>query len=304
MRLILTKIASTMVAMAVIVIVTFFLMKAIPGDPFSDEKTIPQETHEQMKRHWGLNRPWQEQLKTYCLGLMRGDFGPSFRYPGYSVNRIIADGFSTSALLGLEALFLALFGGLLFGTISALNQNRWQDALLVCLASLGISVPSFIFASLLQWGFALKLGWLPFARWGTFAHTLLPAIALAAQPTAFLTRLIRSHLIDVLSRDYIHTAKSKGLSYGKIVFRHALPQALLPIFPYLGPMMTNILIGSFIIEYIFAIPGLGGWVVNSVLNRDYTFIMGITIFYSFLLLTFSMLMDLCYALLDPRQRCD
>lgn len=302
MRLIFTKIASTMVAMTVIVIVTFFLMKAIPGDPFSDERGMPKETHDQLKAHYGLNRPWHVQLKNYCLSIMKGDLGPSFKYPGYSVNRIIAEGFSTSALLGLEALFLAIGGSLLFGTISALYQNRWQDALLVCLATLGISVPSFIFASLLQWGFALKLGILPFARWGTFAHTLLPALALAAQPTAFLTRLIRSNLIDVLNQDYIHTAKAKGLSYRKIIFKHALPQAILPIFPYLAPMMTNILIGSFIIEYIFAIPGLGGWVVNSVLNRDYTFIMGITIFYSFLLLGFSMAMDLCYTLLDPRQR--
>jgi len=288
--------------MALIVVAAFFLMKAIPGDPFSDEKGIPKETHDQLMAHYGLNLPWQEQLKRYFFSVVKGDFGPSFKYPGYSVNRIIAEGFSTSSLLGMEALFLAIGGGVLFGTLSALYQNRWQDTLIICLAALGISVPSFILASLLQWGFALKLGLLPFARWGTFAHTLLPAISLAAQPAAFLTRLIRSNLIDVMEQDYIHTAKAKGLPFRTIIAKHALPQALLPLFPYLAPLVTNILIGSFIIEYIFAIPGLGGWLVNSVLNRDYTFIMGITLFYTFLLFAFSTAMDFCYYILDPRQR--
>ncbi len=291
-----------MVTMMVIIIVTFCLMKLIPGDPFSDEKALPKEIQAQLQAYYGLDLPWKQQFKTYVFSILQGDFGVSFKYPGTSVNAIIRQGFSTSALLGLEALLLSLGWGLLFGTLSALYHNRWQDAALICLATLAISIPNFIFASLLQWVFALKLGALPFARWGTFAHTLLPALALAAHPTAFLARFIRSNLIDVLSEDYIQTAKAKGLPYRKIILRHALPQALLPLFPYLAPMAANILIGSFIIEHLFAIPGLGQWVVNSVLNRDYTFIMGITIFYSFLLLGFSVAMDFCYTLLDPRQR--
>jgi oligopeptide transport system permease protein len=296
------KLVSTFATMVVIILATFCMMKMIPGDPFTDEKALPKEIHNQLKRHYGLEQSWRTQLKTYTFSLLKGDFGLSFKYPGTAVNQIIGQCFATSALLGLEALFLALGCGLLFGTISALYQNRWQDGALIALASLGLSVPSFIFASLLQWVFAFKLHLLPFARWGTFAHTLLPAIALAAHPTAFLTRLIRANLINVLSQDFIFTAKAKGLTFRKILLKHALPQALLPLLPYLAPMVANILIGSFIIETLFAIPGLGQWVVKSVLNRDYTFIMGITVFYSFLLLGFSVLMDFCYTLLDPRQR--
>lgn len=296
------KLSSSLVTMMCIIIVTFCMMKLIPGDPFSDEKALPKEIHDQLKSHYKIDLPWKEQLKNYIASILKGDFGVSFKYPGTSVNSIIKEGFATSALLGLEALFLALSCSLVFGTVSALYKNRWQDDALICLTTLGISIPSFIFASLLQWVFALKLGLLPFARWDTFAHTLLPALALAAQPTAFLTRLIRSNLLDVLAQDYIHTAKAKGLPQKTIILKHALPSALLPLFPYLAPMVANILVGSFIIEYIFAIPGLGKWVVNSVLNRDYTFIMGVTVFYSFLLLGFSLLADFTYALLDPRQR--
>lgn len=298
----LRKVYSTGSALLVIILATFCMMKMIPGDPFTDEKALPKEIHEQLRSHYGLDLPWVHQFKTYALSLLQGDFGLSFKYPNTSVNQIIRDGFGISALLGLEALFLAVGCGLVFGTIGALYQNRWPDGVLVAFATLGLAVPSFIFATLLQWVFAVKLNILPFARWGTFAHTLLPAIALAAHPAAFLTRLIRSHLIDVLSQDYIFTAKAKGLPYRIIILKHALPQALLPLLPYLAPMVANILIGSFIIETLFAIPGLGQWVVKSVLNRDYTFIMGITVFYSFLLLGFSVLMDFCYTLLDPRQR--
>ena len=300
--LLIRKLVSTLITMGVIILATFCLMKLIPGDPFTDEKALPKEIHDQLKSHYGFDLPLHEQFKTYALSLVKGDFGLSFKYPGTTVNQIIKEGFATSALLGLEALFLALGFGLLFGTLAALYHNRWQDSALVSVATLGLSVPNFILASMLQWVFALKFGLLPFARWGTFAHTLLPAIALAAHPTAFLTRLIRAHLLEVFSEEYIYTAKAKGLPRSKIVIKHALRSAVLPLMPYLAPMMANILIGSFIIETLFAIPGLGQWVVKSVLNRDYTFIMGITVFYSFLLLGLSVIMDLGYSYIDPRQR--
>lgn len=298
----LRKMVSAMVTMMVIIVVTFCLMKLIPGDPFTDEKPLPKEIHNQLKAHYGLDLPLQRQLVTYCLSILKGDFGISFKYPGTSVNDIIKQGFATSALLGCEALLLALGCGLLFGTLSAMSKSRLAGGAFIFLTTIALSIPNFILAALLQWTFSLKLGLLPFARWESFAHTLLPALALATHPIAFLTRYIRSNLIDVLSEDYIHTAKAKGLPYRKIILKHALPQALMPLLPYLAPMIANILIGSFIIEHLFAIPGLGQWVVTSVQSRDYTFIMGITVFYSFLLLGFSVTLDFCYTLLDPRQR--
>ncbi len=275
-------------------------MKAIPGDPFSDEKALPKEVHESLRKHYGLDDPWLVQYGNYLKAVLKGDLGPSFKYPGTSVNAIIAKGFKVSALLGLEALFLALSCGIAFGTIAALNQHKWQDVSTVGFVTLGISIPSFVIATFLQYLLALKLGWFPIARWGTLSHTVLPALALAAHPTAFIARLTRSHLLNVMTEQYIHTAKIKGLSSWKIIIKHALPPAVTPLLPYIGPLITNILVGSFVIENIFALPGLGHWFVTSVGNRDYTVIIGLTLFYSVLLLCLSFLMDLLYMTLDPR----
>lgn len=285
-----------------IVTLTFALMKALPGDPFSDEQALPTEIHAALRRHYGLDDPWYQQYGRYLMALLRWDLGPSFRYRDRTVNDIINEGFPVSALLGAEALLLAVGGGILMGTLCALYKGRWQDHVLLLVAALSLSIPSFLLGSLLQYILGLKLGLLPIARWSSFWHTILPALSLAALPCAFITRLTRANLAEVLKQDYIKTARAKGLSEGRIVCVHALRNALLPVLTYLGPLTTNILVGSFVVEKIFAIPGLGQWFVNSVLNRDYTVIMGTTVFYSVLLMSLIFMVDSAYGWLDPRMR--
>jgi oligopeptide transport system permease protein len=275
-------------------------MKIIPGNPFTEERAVPKEILESLHKHYGLDKPLHTQYINYLESLLRWDFGPSFKYKGRSVNAIINEGFSVSAVLGLEALFLALSIGIFLGTIAALYQKKWQDYAALLFTVVGISIPSFILATLLQYTFALKLGILPIARWGTFAHSILPAISLAALPTAFITRLVRANMLEVLQQDYIKTAKAKGLPMRRIIFHHALRNAILPVISYLGQLIANILVGSFVIEKIFGIPGLGQWFVISITNRDYTAIMGTTIFYSIILLSCMFIVDILYGYIDPR----
>ncbi|MDP1834815.1 MAG: ABC transporter permease [Chlamydiales bacterium] len=300
MRYLLKKLAYMLGSLFVIVSITFFLMKAIPGDPFSNERGMPQEIYEAMQDHYGLRDPWYVQYGRYLKSILTWDLGPSFKYKGRSVNAIINEGFPVSATLGLVALFISIGVGVTLGTLAALHQNRWQDYLCMLVAVIGVSVPSFILATLLQYVFALKLGWFPVARWGSWEHVVLPAIALAALPTAFIARLTRSSMLEVLHLDFIKTAKSKGLSQWRVVTRHALRNAILPVITYLGQLTVSILVGSFIIEKIFGIPGLGQWFVTSVSNRDYTVIMGTTVFYSIILLTVMFLVDILYVVIDPR----
>ncbi len=296
------RLAYMVVSLFVIVTATFFLMKAVPGDPFSEEQAHPDEILEALQEHYGLNDPWYQQYGRYLWGVVTWDFGPSFKYKARSVNEILAEGFPVSAVLGAEALFIALSAGVFLGTIAALWRNRWQDYTAMTVAVIGISVPSFILATILQYLFALKLGIFPVARWGSWLHTVLPAISLAALPTAFIARLTRSNMLDVLQQDYIKTAKAKGLSFGTIVWRHVMRNALLPVVTYLGQLTANIFVGSFVVERIFGIPGLGQWLINSVTNRDYTVIMGTTVFASIVLLIAIFIVDLLYVLLDPRIR--
>lgn len=300
MPYLLKKLAFMLASLFVIVSITFFLMKAIPGNPFSNERGMPQEIFEALQDHYGLRDPWYEQYGRYLKSVVTWDLGPSFKYKGRSVNAIIKEGFPISATLGLAALLLAVSVGITLGTIAALHQNRWQDYTAMISAVMGISVPSFILATLLQYIFALKLGWFPVARWGGWQHIVLPAIALAALPTAFIARLTRSSMLEVLQLDYIKTAKAKGLSTTRVITKHALANAILPVISYLGQLTVNILVGSFIIEKIFGIPGLGQWFVTSVSNRDYTVIMGTTVFYSIILLTAMFLVDVLYVWIDPR----
>jgi oligopeptide transport system permease protein len=291
---------SNALALFVIVTITFFLMKAIPGDPFTQEKALPKEILESLYEHYKLNDPWYIQYLNYLKSIARWDLGPSFKYKARTVNDIINNGFPISATLGLEALLIALSCGIFLGSIAALKQHRWQDHTAMIVAVIGISVPSFILAAFLQYLFAIKLDLLPVARWGTFQQSILPALALAALPTAFIARLTRSNMLEVLSMDYIKTARAKGLSDTVVIFKHGLRNALLPVVTYLGILTANILTGSFIIEKIFGIPGLGQWFINSVTNRDYTVIMGLTVFYSMILLTSIFLVDMIYGWIDPR----
>lgn len=302
MLYLLRKIGYLLASLFCIITATFIMMKSIPGDPFSQEQALPPEILTVLRDHYGLNDPWYQQYLRYLQSVVTWDLGPSFKYKGRTVNAIIKEGFPVSAILGLEALALAVSGGVLLGTCAALYQKKWQDNVAILLSVICISVPSFILATLLQYLFAIKLGWLPVARWGTFAHSILPALSLAALPTAFIARLTRTSMLEVLEQDYIKTARSKGLSPLRVIVRHALRNALLPVLSYLGQLTTNIVVGSFIVERIFGIPGLGQWFISSISNRDYTVIMGMTVFYSILLLTTLFLVDLSYCFMDPRIR--
>ncbi len=297
---ILKRFFSNVLALWVIISVTFFLMKAIPGDPFTQEKALPKEILHSLYEHYKLNDPWYIQYGNYLKSVATWELGPSFKYKARTVNEIIKSGFPISAILGLEAMALAITFGTLLGTIAALKQNRWQDYLAMVVAVVGISVPSFILAAFLQYFLSIKLDLFPVARWGTFQQSILPAISLAALPTAFIARLTRANMMEVLSMDYIKTARAKGLSDFVVLVKHALRNALLPIITYIGMLTANILTGSFIIEKIFGIPGLGQWFINSITNRDYTVIMGITVFYSIILLSAIFLVDLTYGWIDPR----
>lgn len=300
LKYILRRLASILLTLFVIVTITFFLMRIAPGNPFTSEKRLPPEIEANLNAHYGLDQPWYKQYAQYLVKVATWDFGPSFKYKGQTVNDLIADGFPVSLYLGLEALFIAVFFGILLGVFAAVRQNSWVDYSSMSLAVIGISVPSFIMAAVLQYIFAIKLEWFPIATWGSFKHTILPALALAMMPLAYIARLTRSTMLEVLNNDYIKTAKSKGFSERVIVYRHALRNSLLPVISYLGPLTANIITGSFVIEKIFGIPGLGAHFVQSITNRDYTVIMGVTTFYSIILLLAVLLVDIVYGLIDPR----
>ncbi|GLH63590.1 oligopeptide transport system permease protein OppB [Parageobacillus sp. G301] len=300
LRYISKRLLYMLMSLFLIVTVTFFLMRAAPGGPFSSEKQVPPEIEKNLNEYYGLDRPWYIQYFDYLVSIAKWDFGPSFKYKGQTVNDLINEGFPVSFFLGMESLLIAISIGVLLGIIAALNHNKWQDYAAMVFAVLGISVPSFIMASILQYFLAIKLGWFPVARWESLQHTVLPALALAAMPMAFIARLTRSSMLEVLGNDYIRTAKAKGLSQGQITVKHAIRNAILPVVTYLGPLSAQILTGSFVIEKIFGIPGLGSHFVTSITNRDYTTIMGVTVFYSILLLLSVLLVDIAYGFIDPR----
>lgn len=285
-----------------VVTLTFILMHTIPGDPFTDENALPKEIHEALRDHYGLNDPLLKQYATYVKSVITLDLGFSLKYKNKTVNSIIMKSFPISALLGMEAILLSLTFGISFGVLAALKHHQWQDKLFLVLTSFGISLPSFILAVLLQYLLAIKWGLFPIARWGTFTQSVLPAISLAAMPTAYIARMVKCNMSEVLKSDYIKTAYSKGLPEWKIIYRHALKNTLAPLMPYFAQFSANILLGSFVIEKIFGIPGLGQWFVNSVSSRDYTMIMGLTVFYSFILLTLLFAADVIHSFLDPRVR--
>lgn len=279
---------------------TFILMRAIPGDPLSQEQAMPKEVMEALRHHYHLDRPLLHQYMHYMKGLLHGDLGSSYTYKGQSINEIIGRGFPISALLGFEALCIALGSGVALGTIGALHRNNWRGAVAMTSALLAICLPSFLLASLTQLLFAIEIPLLPVARWGTFSHTLLPAFALAALPAGFIARLTRASLLDELHKEYLSTARAKGLGERATLYRHALRNATLPLLSYLGPLIANILVGSFAVEKIFGIPGMGQWFVNAIHHRDYSLIMGLSLFYGVLLSATIFLVDFAYRWLDPR----
>ena len=287
-----------------VITITFGLMHAIPGGPFTQEKKLPPAVMATVEARYHLDEPLWDQYVDFVRHAAVLDLGPSYKYPGKTVNDIIAETLPVSAELGLISLLLAIGAGILAGMAAAWYKNTWVDYGMMIGATLGVSVPSFILAAVLIQLFAFTWPVLPAALWKGPAYVILPALALAAQPTAFIMRLTRSSLVDALGQDYIRTARSRGIGPWSLLYRHALRNALLPVVSYIGPLAAALMTGSFIVETIFAIPGLGRHFVTSIYNRDYTVILGITIFYSFLIMMMNLLVDIIYPLLDPRITVD
>ncbi len=283
---------------------TFIMMKSIPGDPFANEKMILPEIRANMEAKYGLDKPLFEQYITYMNNLLHGDFGISFKYKGRSVNEIIATGFPVSAALGLSACAVGLILGIIFGILAAVKRGKWPDYLVIIISILGVSVPAFVFGSLFQYVFAVKLKWFPVAGWGTFAAFVLPTLALGLRMIAYIARMMRTSMLDVMSQDYIKTAKAKGLSGMSIIWKHAFRNAVMPIITVSGSMIASTMVGSFVMENIFNIPGMGKYLVNAVKDSDYTMIMGMTAFYAIIMIVTMFLVDVVYMLVDPRVKMD
>ncbi len=298
--LIVQKLLILLLSLWCVITGTFVLMHSIPGDPFIGEQNIPPEILQSLFSHYGLDQPLIVQYGKYINGILHGDLGVSIIYQGRKVTDFILEGFPASFQLGTQALLFAVPAGILIGTLAAMKRNRWQDKMAMFITTLGISVPNFVMASLLQWLFSMKIHLFPVARMESFAHTILPTIALSALPIAFIARLVRTNLVEVLQQDYITTALSKGLPLFLVSIRHGLKNALLPTIAYLGPVASQIMTGSFMIERIFAIPGLGQWMIYSIAARDYPMIIGLTIFFSSFMMITIFLVDILYTILDPR----
>lgn len=299
-KYILNRLGASILTLFIVVTLTFFLMRAIPGGPFTDEKAIPPEIQQQILARYHLNDPLHKQYLEYVKNLARFDLGPSYRYQGRTVNDIIKDSFPVSAMIGSLAILFALSIGIPAGIISAVKRGKWQDGATMVAATLGVTVPNFVIATLLIYVFALKLRIFTVGLWEGFSTSILPAVTLAGYPTAFISRLVRSSMLEVIQQDYIRTARSKGLRERTVIYIHALKNAVIPVLTYLGPLTAGILTGSFVVEQVYGIPGMGTFFVTSIQNRDYTTILGVTIFYSFLLVTLNFIIDICYALIDPR----
>ena len=300
MGYIIKRIFNAFIVLWIVITITFFLMHAIPGGPFTAEKSLPPYVLHSIEERYKLNDPLYKQYGDYLCNLVQGDLGPSFKYPGRSVNDIIKDGFPVSFKLGIEAILIAIIIGIPAGILAGVKKDKWQDRAVNFFTTLGVAVPSFVVAALLIYVLSTKLHLLPAAMWNGWRYEIMPALALSGMPMSFIARLMRSSMLDILSQDYIKTARAKGLSWSKVLIKHALPNSLIPVVTYLGPMTASILTGSFVIETIFAIPGLGQYFVTSIYNRDYTVILGVTIFYSVMVIVLNMVVDLLYPLLDPR----
>lgn len=300
MGYIIKRIFNAFIVLWIVISITFFLMHAIPGGPFTAEKSLPPYVLHSIEERYKLNDPLYKQYGDYLCNLVQGDLGPSFKYPGRSVNDIIKDSFPVSFKLGIEAILIAIIIGIPAGILAGVKKDKWQDRAVNFFTTLGVAVPSFVVAALLIYVLSTKLHLLPAAMWNGWRYEIMPALALSGMPMSFIARLTRSSMLDILSQDYIKTARAKGLSWSKVLIKHALPNSLIPVVTYLGPMTASILTGSFVIETIFAIPGLGQYFVTSIYNRDYTVILGVTIFYSVIVIVLNMVVDLLYPLLDPR----
>ena len=299
-KYIIKRVIMMICTLLLISLLTFILMHSVPGGPFTSDRELPEAVEAALNEKYNLNAPLATQYVDYMVDLLHGDLGPSFKYAGRSVNDFITSGFPVSARLGLVTICFVLLASIPLGIVAALKNGRWQDMGIMAIATLGVTIPSFVIATGLMYIFSYKLGWTPTIGLDSWKSYILPVIALGGYSLAFMTRLMRSSLLEVMGQDYIRTARAKGLSESKVVTRHALRNALIPVITILGPTIANLLTGSFVIEKIFALPGLGIHFVNSITNRDYTAIMGVTIFYAAFLIAMIFIVDIFYCLIDPR----
>jgi oligopeptide transport system permease protein len=299
-----TRLAGAIPTLFIIITLTFFLMRAAPGGPFDQEQALAPEIKANLERAYGLDQPVWIQYGRYLKSLMQGDFGPSFKYKDFTVTELIGQGFPVTLQLGIMAIALALLLGVPLGTFAALHHNSAADTATMSVAVLGIAIPSFVVLPFLGLLFGVYLHWLPVAGWesGSLRHLVLPVIALALPPLAYIARLTRGSMLEVLRSHYIRTAFAKGLPLHSVILRHALKPALAPVASYLVPAVASILTGSLVVETIGGLPGIGRYLVQGAINRDYTLVLGMVIIYSALLIVMGLLVDLLYAWLDPRVR--
>ena len=284
----------------IVATLTFFLMNMVPGGPFVAEKSISKAAQEALAAKYGLDKPLLERYATYMTDFLRGDMGFSLRQRGRTVSDIIFSKFPVSAKLAGIAVLVALCVGIPLGCVSAYSRGKLPDNIIIVLGTCGIAIPSFITSVLLLYGFGVKLSLLPTVGLNEWKSYIMPVTALAIYPTAYITRLMRSSLLDVMNQDYIRTAKAKGVSSFKTLFKHALRNAILPVITYVGPMLAYLMTGSFVVEKIFTVPGLGREFVSSITNRDYTMIMGTTIVLATLVIVANVVVDILYKIIDPR----
>jgi oligopeptide transport system permease protein len=290
----------SIVTLWVVATSTFLLMYMVPGGPFLAEKAPSQATIDALNEKYGLDQPKHIQYKNYFVKFLSGDMGPSMKQRGRDVSDIIMTGFKVSARIGGLAILLAVSIGLPLGSISALKRGKWQDSTIIVITTTGVAVPSFVVATVLMMILSVKLNLLPTYGLTSWKHYIMPVLALSFYPTAYIARLMRASMLEVLGQDYIRTAKAKGLPMYRILFKHALRNAILPVVTYLGPLLAYALTGSFIVERIFTVPGLGNSFISSILNRDYTMIMGTTIFLATLIIAMNFIVDIVYKIIDPR----
>lgn len=300
LRYILKRLLIMMVTLWIIVTLTFVLMVSIPGSPFNSESSSNEIVQANLEKHYNLDKPYYVQYLLYIKSIVTFDFGPSIKQKNQSVNDLLSRGFPISFELGMITIIVAVISGVILGIFAALRHNGVIDYMAMGFAVLGISIPNFILATLFIQQLAVNFEIFPVARWSSLKHMVLPVLALATGPMAIIARLTRSTMLEVLTQDYIKMAKAKGLSPWKIIFKHALRNALMPVVTIMGTLLAGILTGTFVIEQIFAIPGMGKYFVESINQRDYPVIMGTTVFYSAFLILMLFLVDIAYGILDPR----
>ncbi|MBK9145655.1 MAG: ABC transporter permease [Candidatus Melainabacteria bacterium] len=302
--LVLKRIVTAIPVLWIVASLTFVLVRVVPGGPFDDERNLPKEIIANLEAKYHLDKPVGEQYVLYLGRLCRGDLGVSYKYVNRTVNDILADAFPVSCKLGLLGLAMAVVAGVPLGALAAVKRGTFLDYLSMFTSTAGISVPTFVIGALLIYVFGIWLKVLPVALWETPYHMVLPAVTLAFGPTAYLARLTRASVLETLEKDWVRTARTKGLSGFATIVKHVLRNALVPVVTVLGPLAAILVTGSFVVEYIYAIPGMGRFFITAVMNRDYDLIMGTTLLFAILLIFTNMLVDVAYQILDPRMRAE